>query len=750
MNNIKPRTPDAARLQLKALYSALILCAALPAQASVLEEVVVTAQKREQNIQDVGVSVAAFSGKQMDSLGWSNSEDIAAQTPGMVATSTSGDSNVTIYSIRGINQSDFNEHQEAPIALYADGSYLSSPGNASVPMFDMNRVEILRGPQGTMFGRNATGGLIHLISNKPSEEFEAYVDLTLAEYNQVQVSAAVSGPLTDKMQGRFAVFNNTHDGYIKNNIGPDLRESDNTAFRTMLNIDIDDSSSLLLKLHGNIVDHAKGGVFEYRASEVGPDGFSVFCDGCGTFLDHDNDGNFDNDDGDGEALEGSFNRAGEVYREVYGTSATYIKENEDFTFTSITDYLTLNKDYEEESDGTSVDRWIYFAGARIDQYSQELRLNGENDTMRWATGLYYLQIENDFYGGFPAPAFDYYPRYDASLETTTWSVFGQVEYDLSESLMLTAGLRWTDDKKEMDFQMTQCDGLLGEFCPLTLPAADSDPLLGFLVDGRKRQYSRHDGDYSGKIQLDWRPDFAVDSLIYSGISRGTKGGSFNAPLDGFLSDAEIAFEPEILTSYEIGYKGTLIEDKLRLNAAVFYYDYSDYQAFLFVGNTSQIVNKEADIKGAEIELVITPGDGWDILLGLSKLDATVHDIDVNGTLYDQDIILSPDLTANATIRKAWAISSGAELSAQITASYVDDQFFNTVNHDTIHADSYTLYGMRLGYVSADEKWSTSLFVDNLTDKRYRNFGFDISAFDNFTILSYGKPRWAGVNIKYQF
>lgn len=751
MENIDMRNSKVSKFRIKEISSAIILAVSLPVQASVFEEIVVTAQKREQNMQDVGVSVAAFSGDQMDSLGWSNSEDIAAQTPGMVATSTSGDSNVTIYSIRGINQSDFNEHQEAPIALYADGSYISSPGSASVPMFDMNRVEILRGPQGTMFGRNATGGLVHLISNLPTEEFEAYVDATLADYNQFEVSAVVSGALTDDIQGRFAFYNNTHDGYIKNNIGPDLREGDNTAFRTMLNFDIDEDKSLLWKAHGNIVDDAKGGVFDYRASQLDENGFGQFCNNCGTFVDNDGDGNFESDDGDGEPLEGSYNRSGLVYREVYGTSATYVAEAEGYTFTSVTDYLTINKQYEEETDGTSFDRWIYFAGANIDQFSQEFRWNGDTEKSRWATGLYYLQIDNEFYGGFPSPDFDYFPRYDATLETKTWSVFGQIEYDLTESLTLTAGLRWTDDKKEMDFQMTQCDGLVAEgFCPATLPAADGDGLVGFLVDGRPRKYDRQDGEYSGKLQLDWRPEFGNDTLLYAGISRGTKGGSFNAPLDGFLMDDEIKFDPEVLTAYEMGYKGTLIEDKVRLNAAAFFYDYTDYQAFLFVGNTSQIVNKEAEIKGAELELVITPAEGLDILLGVSVLDAEVFDIDVNGSLYDQKIILAPDLTANATIRKAWSMDSGAEWSAQVTANYMGDQFFNTVNHETIHADSYALYGLRIGYASADDKWDASLFVDNLTDERYRNFGFDISAFDNFTILSYGKPRWAGINVKYRF
>ena len=187
------------------------------AQAQVLEEIIVTAQKKEQELQNVGVSVSAFNGEQMEALGWDNSLDVAAQTPGLVTTSNTGDpANIALFSIRGVSQLDFAEGQEAPVALYRDEAYVSSPGASGVPAFDIDRIEVLRGPQGTLYGRNATGGLVHFISKKPTEEFEGSIGLSAGEYEQIGVTAVVSGPLSDQIQGRLAGYFNNDGGYIDN------------------------------------------------------------------------------------------------------------------------------------------------------------------------------------------------------------------------------------------------------------------------------------------------------------------------------------------------------------------------------------------------------------------------------------------------------------------------------------------------------------------------------------------------------
>jgi iron complex outermembrane receptor protein len=234
--------------------------------AATLEEIIVTAQKREQDLQDVGVSITAFTGDQMEALGWDNSLDVADQTPGLTTTSNTGDpGNIALFSIRGVSQLDFAEGQEAPVAIYRDEAYVSSPGASGAPTFDIQRIEVLRGPQGTLYGRNATGGLVHFISNKPTTEFEGDVGVTAGDYGQVGVTGVLSGPLSDTVQGRLAFYSNQDDGYIKNRVGKDMRADDTMSVRGMLNFDIGDSSSLLL-----IGQHTKldttGGVYNSVAS----------------------------------------------------------------------------------------------------------------------------------------------------------------------------------------------------------------------------------------------------------------------------------------------------------------------------------------------------------------------------------------------------------------------------------------------------------------------------------------------------
>lgn len=215
------------------------------------------------------------------------------QIPGLTVTQNSGDSNISIFSVRGINQ-------------------------------------------GTLYGRNATGGLVHFISKRPTEEFDASLDITLGQYKQRKIIAAVGGALSDTVQGRFSFYTSQHDGCIKNSNGPDAREDDTTSFRAQLNFDLDDSNSLLGSFYGNKVDRPLGGVYHSEASELDANGFGIFCDGCGTFIDTNGDNIFEDNDGDGEVLAGSYDKLGMVFKETFGLTLNYVYENDNFTFTSVT------------------------------------------------------------------------------------------------------------------------------------------------------------------------------------------------------------------------------------------------------------------------------------------------------------------------------------------------------------------------------------------------------------------------------
>ena len=201
--------------------------------AAVLEEIVVTAQKREQNLQDVGISVTAFSGEQMKALGFTTSVDMVSQTPGLNVVSPFGSGNNVAFTLRGVGLNDFSESNEAPVAVYVDGIYKATLAGLGFQLFDLERAEVLRGPQGTLYGRNTTGGLVHFITKKPSQEAEGSAELTLGEYDKVRIEAAFGGGLTEKLSARASVLYHQHDGYIEN-INPgvaDASETDNVSVR---------------------------------------------------------------------------------------------------------------------------------------------------------------------------------------------------------------------------------------------------------------------------------------------------------------------------------------------------------------------------------------------------------------------------------------------------------------------------------------------------------------------------------------
>lgn len=748
------------------VFVVLAVALALPnvSNAAALEEIVVTAQKREQNLQDVGVSISAFSGTQMEALGWENSLDVAAQTPGLVATSNTGDTgNIALLSIRGVNQGDFAEGQEAPVAVYNDEAYLSSPGTSGLPIFDIQRIEVLRGPQGTLYGRNATGGLVHFISNRPTEEFEGSLKLTVAEYGQIGLTGVISGSLGDNAQGRLAVFSDTTDGYVSNLIGPDFRSDDTQSVRALVNFDIGDASSLLLIGRYTTID-TRGGIYHNRATKEGPNG-PVFCRAgdtdCGVGLNLDSNGvpvpgaqNFFEgdktiagslfdpangilDDGIGGIHDGAYDFDSGVERD--SSSLTGIFKTtfaNEINFTSVSDFTTSDKEYREDDDSSQFNLVTYVATADIDQWSEEIRLDGSTDSFDWVGGLYYLDIRNDFSGAFQFPSDAYDPTFFVEASTKTISVFGQVYKDLSDTLGLTAGLRWTRDDKDQNYILTG-DG------------AVFDDGSDFLYTGNLYEWTRTDSEVSGKLQLDWRS--SDNQLFYAGYNRGIKGGGFNTPSDGFAREGEVPFDPEILSSYEIGSKTTFADGRARLNASVFYYDYKNYQGFFFAGTTSLLINSKAVFKGGEAEFVYGTDNGWDFLLGLSVLDTEVNGKSNDGAtvIVDQNALLAPDITANGLVRKEWSVGD-ARIAAQVSVNHVGKEYFNLINSEATQAGDYTLTDLRLTWFAANEKWEASLFTNNVTDERPVTYGYDITGFGNYSIYVVGPPRWAGATLTYNF
>ena len=228
------------------------------ASAVVLEEVIVTAQKREQNLQDVGVSVTAFSGEQARALGFTRSNDVMAQMPGVSFNSVDTGGAFTLPTIRGVSQNDFAQTQEAPNAVYIDGIYMSFLPALNFALFDMERIEVLRGPQGTLYGRNATGGLFHYVTRKPTDEFEAYADFTYGSYDQIRSEAAIGGTIAEGIMARLAFTSDHHDPWWENTAGEDRFDKDQYALRGQLLIEPDEDISLLLSVNAGTQNDLAG------------------------------------------------------------------------------------------------------------------------------------------------------------------------------------------------------------------------------------------------------------------------------------------------------------------------------------------------------------------------------------------------------------------------------------------------------------------------------------------------------------
>ena len=734
-----------------------ILCTLLgfgPVSAAVLEEIIVTAQKREQNLQDVGISVTAFTGDQLSKLGMITPVDLAAQTPGLTFSQEHPGANTQL-TIRGISQRDFADHHEPPVAFYVDGAYVGSMGAVNAQMYDVERVEVLRGPQGTLFGRNSTGGLVHIINKKPTEDFDLYGELTVAEYQQIKFEGAVGGKISDRVLGRLSVATDYSDGWFENRIGKDLMDVGTYSVRGQLLFKLTDDTDLLLKVY-NVEDDSAGSSYTHTPNAYGPDGLGyrvprdqlatyfdfagnpfqtcVGCDGYGYI------------DPDTNPRTGSINETGHYDRSMTGATGTLTAGLGDVTLTSVTDYLEMDKSLVEDIDGSPLPSIDFFYKQDFKQFSQELRLNGETGRLNWIAGVYFLDINVESASGLPsfniapflgihAPGvvIPYTTSFTAETDTRSWAVFGHTEYAINDQWSVIAALRYTDDRKEADYVLSDngFPAVHQEFNKRTAPNA----VLKF-------------ENVSAKLELDWKPNDST--LLYASYDRGHKAGSFNYPFIGPVNFAELSHDQEEVNAYEVGYKGELLDGRVRLNADVFYYDYINYQASFFVNFVNVVGNLDAEILGSEIELTMQPTDQLELLLGVALLDTKSKDVGMpDGSIQDRGMANAPDVTVNGLARYTIPLGSGANVALQVDFNYSDKFCFSVVCNPSERESSYTVANARASYTTADQRWTFTAFVRNLSNATYRVYSTD-SAFATFMTSTPNPPRWYGGTVSFHW
>jgi iron complex outermembrane receptor protein len=701
---------------------------ALPEATAGLETITVTAQKRVEDSQDVGISISALSGKQLEALGVSSTGEIPNFVPGVQLAQPNGTGSLS-FSVRGVTQNDFADHQESPAAVYVDDVYVSQMAGAAFQLFDIDRVEVLRGPQGTLFGRNATGGLAHFISRRPTAETDGFLRATVGEYQLLRTEGALGGALfgNENVLGRIAFTTNNHEGLFKNTeTGGKSENGNDQAARGQLLFKLPgDSSLLLIARYGNKNVHA--GAWESRPSSPGPDGYGVF-------------GATENALGYGPS--GDFQTQGDArgYARIRdeGLSARFDTPLEVLggsLFTVIADYQSLQKEYLEDSDTTPLPIFHFFNTSDVKQYSAETRLAGEAGKTRWIGGLYYLSIDGDYtegaqgiaYGGLNSPY---------TLKTESYAAFGQVDYAITDALGLTAGARYTVDNKDFSYESFIAGEQVFDFTP-----------------GSVGSLSRLDDSFwTGKLALNYKLSDA--SLVYVSYNRGIKAGGFNAPLDPttVTSNSFIPFKAETLSSYEIGSKNEFWGNRARLNAAVFYYDYKDSQALHFIGLTQLITNAPATNFGGEVELELVPTADWLLSAGVSYVDATVKDVNLGLGPHDYQPANTPKWSGNALARYTLHTGVGS-VAFQFDGNFVSSQYFALTNAPVTKQSGYGLANARVHYKTQNEKVDVGLDVNNLLDKHYAVMAFDLSdpvAGFGLTQLYPGKPRWTTLSVTYNF
>ena len=694
-----------------------------------LDEIVVTAQRRSEPAQRVGIAISTITSKQLADYNLSSAVGISGHVAAVDIAQPNGTGAYT-FSVRGVTQNDFADHQEPPTAVYVDGVYLSQMAGLAFQLLDIDRVEVLRGPQGTLFGRNATGGLAQFVSVRPSKKTSGFVEATVGTRGLVRGEAALGGPLTSGggISGRISAEYQHRDYLFHGVNGGRPSENDNQlALRGQLLADLGPSASLLLISNYGRQRNVAG------AWESIPAGINSA--GLGYDLPP---GSLN---GLGYPASGAYGSVGDTRgfanNESYGQSATLVAPvGSGTTLTVVGDYQHLKKAYLEDSDTSPDPVFHFFSSSDVNQYSGEARLNGSAGNLTWIGGVYFLKIDGRYtegaygaaYGGAATSGGLYDPY---SVNTTSYAGFAQIDYALTDKLKATVGARYTWDRKRFDYSATY-PGFAVTFNEAT--------------DGGKARL--RDSFWSGKVGLNYQATPSL--LLYASANRGVKAGGFNAPLDPtpiVLSDVA-SFRPETLDDYEFGFKSEFLGRRLRINGSLYYYDYKNYQALQFINLTQLILNAPARYKGGELEIVYRPIARLQLEGNFAYNHAVIKGLELDALgPHDYRPANAPRVNMNGLARYT-APMAGGSLTVQGEASYQSHKYFALTNAPDTEQKAFTLANLRLIYDHGPIQ--LNLAVTNLFDKHYATMKFDLAGFFGLAQAYPGRPREYSASVRYKF
>lgn len=722
-------TPKKTRLAAAASFAVLSFYCAAPAIAQEaddnlkLEKVTVTAQQREEDLQDVPVSVTTAPEDLLASM-FAGGEDIlalAARVPGVYAESSNGRAAPRFY-IRGLGNTDFDLAASQPVSIIMDDVVMENVALKSTPLFDLEQVEVLRGPQGTLFGRNTTAGIIKFTSAKPTQELDGYLNASYGSFDTTTVEAALGGPLIkDKLAARVSVLDQNRGDWIDNTElpgGENLGGFHETAGRAQLLYTPTERFTALVNAHARDLE---GTSAVFRANVLGPGSSDL-------------NQNYNRD-------VVSFNEGGDN-RQVYEGWGASAKLDYDFgpvTLTSITAYEAAEGSSEGDIDGgvagvgpgfIPFDSYTRDSLRNLNQTTQELRLASNSDSpLFWQAGVFYFDssfdVETVGPSGFP-------PTTRLTHENTSWAAYGQTSYQLTDRFTVTGGLRYTEDEKDLT------------------------------VDGNPAQ-ARSVSDSHLSWELSGMMDLSEALSVYLRAADGFRGPSIQGRDVAFFADPSVATS-ETIMSYEAGWKGEFLAQGLRLNGAVFTYKVDDIQltAVGGDGNTVQLINaKEGQAWGVELDAEFAPIETLTFTGGFAYTKTELNDGDLAVGVCAQCTVLDPINKDGFALIDGNPFPNAPELIGSFTARYsiplsADDEIFfftdwafqgdtNLFLYESaeFQTDGQHEGGLKIGYKRYDSDFEIALFGRNITDEDNVKGGID---FNNNTAFV-NEPRIWGISLR---
>lgn len=730
-------------------------------QGLVLGEIIVTAQKRAQSAQDVGITISAFSGKELGRLNVQNIVEVATLIPNVQVNYGFGQN---AFNIRGLGINEFSANLDSPVALHVDEVYMSKNFMTSLLLFDIERVEALKGPQGTLFGRNTTGGSINFFTRKPSEELSATASLGYDNYETVRGEFGLGGLLSGNLRGRISGFAaDQGKGFYRNlTLGEREGAEEKFALRSQLAWS-GDSTDILLSLHfgkdtSTMPPYEGVGIFTPASLAAGA---PVFCPeylngtvtGATPNCVRGTDGLNPGDD-DPYTSQNSF--AHKVNNRGVG-GMLRIDHNLDWaTLTSVTGFENFRRDARENSDGTPGPGVDVYWNNKISQLTQELRLtSAEGSIWNYVLGAFY---EHDTYKNADyltvlegaAPGF--FSRF--TQKTDAIALFFHNDVAVTENLSVIAGVRYSWEKVRIDGGTfigagITTIGVIEQPTVILFPSA----LSSALPDGG----SRKDEDVSFKTGIEWKPDVAGrgidDLMLYANISTGFRSGGYNASFAG-SQEAFTSLSPESIIAYEVGFKSQMAARSVQVNGSFFRYDFRD--GFVNVDNPTSpvpITINAANIEtwGAELDMRWLPVEGLDLSLAAGWLDAEIKsDITSAGiSLKGNSPVNSPKWTLTFRERYEFSLTDSLLFSVAADASYRSAQYLETVNAPSNRESGYWIVNSQIGLHNENQGWTLTLWAKNLTKTKYRSYVNDLPAF-GWLLNIYGAPRTYGVTLAYSY